>query len=58
MTVATTPKLRAQEWAQEDWLRQQSAPAYDAYRADPARGLSLEDVRASLGKRQQMMTYR
>lgn len=43
--------LGARERALEDWLRQQAAPAYDAYRADPSRGLSLEDVRASLGKR-------
>lgn len=42
--------LSARERALEDWLRQQAAPAYDAYRADPSRGLSLEDVRASLGK--------
>lgn len=43
--------LGARERALEDWLRQQAAPAYDAYRTDPSRGLSLEGVRASLGKR-------
>jgi hypothetical protein len=42
----------------EDWLRQQAAPAYDAYRADPSRGLSLEKVRGSIGKRQPVMPYR
>ena len=54
MTGATTPKLQtldARERALEDWLHQQAAPAYDAYRADPARGLSLEEVRDSIGKR-------
>jgi len=44
--------------ALEDWLHQQAAPAYDAYRADPSRGLSLEDVRGSIGKRQLGMPYR
>lgn len=43
--------LGAREHALEDWLRQQAAPAYDAFSADPSRGLSLEDVRASLGTR-------
>jgi antitoxin ParD1/3/4 len=43
--------LHARERAMEDWLRQRALPAYDAYRADPARGMSLEDARASIGKR-------
>ncbi len=43
--------LGARERALGDWLRQQAAPAHDAYRADPSRGLSLEEVRASIGKR-------
>jgi hypothetical protein len=30
----------------DDWLRTVALPAYDAYRADPSRGLSLEEVRA------------
>ncbi len=54
MKAATPPKLQAlgtREWALEDWLHQQAALAYDAYRADPSRGLSLEAVRASIGKR-------
>ena len=42
--------LGARERAMDDWLRQQAAPAYDAYRADPSRGLSLDNVRASVGK--------
>lgn len=54
MTGATPPKLNllgARERSLEDWLRQQAASAYDAYRADTLRGLSLEAVRASIGKR-------
>lgn len=43
--------LNARERALDDWLRQQALPAYDAYRADPSRGIALEDVRASIGKR-------
>lgn len=43
--------LNARERALDDWLRQTALPAYDAYRADPSRGLSLDAVRASIGKR-------
>ena len=42
--------LGARDRALDDWLRRQVAPAYDAYRADPSRGISLEDVRAGIGK--------
>ena len=42
--------LSARERAMDDWLRQKALPAYDAYRADPSRGMSLDDVRASIGK--------
>jgi antitoxin ParD1/3/4 len=42
--------LNARDRALDDWLRQQALPAYDAYRADPSRGMSLEQVRASIGK--------
>jgi hypothetical protein len=38
------------ERASDEWLRQQALPAYDAYRADPSRGIALEDVRASIGE--------
>ncbi len=54
VTGATIPKLQAlgaREWALEDWLHQQAALACGAYRADPSRGLALEAVRASIGKR-------
>jgi len=32
----------------ENWLRQEVAPAYDAMKANPSRGRSVEEVRASL----------
>jgi antitoxin ParD1/3/4 len=40
--------LQARDKAVESWLRQEVAPAYDALKADPARGRSIQDVRASL----------
>ncbi len=43
--------LNARESAMDDWLRNKALPAYDAYLADPSRGMALEDVRASIGKR-------
>jgi hypothetical protein len=43
--------LNARERAMDDWLRHKALPAYDAYLADPSRGMALEDVRASIGKR-------
>lgn len=43
--------LQARERAMEDWLRNVALPSYDAYRADPARGLSLDEVKAGLAKR-------
>ena len=43
--------LNARERAIDEWLRQQALPSYDAYRADPSKGLSLDEVRATAGKR-------
>jgi len=43
--------LNARERAVDDWLRQQALPSYDAYRADSSRGIPLEEVRATIGKR-------
>jgi len=40
--------LLARDKAVENWLRQEVAPAYDAMKADPSRGRSVADVRASL----------
>ena len=43
--------LTARERALDDWLRQQALPSYDAYHADPSRGVPLADVRTGIGKR-------
>lgn len=40
--------LQARDKAVENWLRGEVAPAYDAMKADPSRGRSVADVRASL----------
>lgn len=43
--------LGARERALNDWLTQQALPSYDAYRADPSKGIPLEEVRETIGKR-------
>ena len=43
--------LQARDRAVEQWLRNEVAPAYDAYKADPSRGIPLDDVRAGLAER-------
>ena len=40
--------LLARDRAVEDWLRETVAPAYDALRADPSRGVSASHVRSAL----------
>ena len=40
--------LQARDKAVENLLRQEVAPAYDAMKANPSRGRSVADVRASL----------
>jgi len=42
--------LLARDRAVEEWLRTSVAPAYDALKADPARGVSAAQVRSSLAK--------
>jgi Arc/MetJ-type ribon-helix-helix transcriptional regulator len=41
--------LLARDRAVESWLHEQVGPAYDALKADPARAVTIDDVRASLG---------
>lgn len=41
--------LMARDRAVDNWLHAQVLPAYDALKADPSRGLTLEQVRAQLG---------
>ncbi len=36
--------LQERDRAVEDWLRNQVAPAYDAMRADPSRGIPAQSV--------------
>ncbi|MDP3669687.1 MAG: type II toxin-antitoxin system ParD family antitoxin [Telluria sp.] len=40
--------LLARDRMVEAWLREQVVPAYDAIKADPSRGVSVDDVRARL----------
>ena len=40
--------LLARDRAVESWLHEQVGPAYDALKADPARAMTIDDVRASL----------
>lgn len=48
--------LQARDKAVENWLRQEVAPAYDAMKADPSRGRSVADVRASLAAEHERTT--
>lgn len=43
--------LQARDWAVEQWLRNEVVPAYDAYKADPSRGIPLDDVLPGLAAR-------
>ncbi len=40
--------LMARDRAVENWLRQEVAPAYDALKSDPARAVTVDQVRARL----------
>jgi len=42
--------LLARDRAVEDWLRNVIAPIYDAHKADPSRGVSIEEARARLAE--------
>lgn len=43
--------LQARDQPVERWLRNEVVPAYDAYCADPSRGIPLDDARAGLAAR-------
>jgi putative addiction module CopG family antidote len=43
--------LQARDRAIDQWLRNEVAPAYDALKADPSRGLSLEETRQAMAER-------
>ena len=40
--------MMARDRAVENWMRQEVGPAYDALKADPARAVSIDDVRTRL----------
>jgi antitoxin ParD1/3/4 len=40
--------LRARDRAVDQWLRGEVGPALDAYRADPSRGITLDELRADI----------
>lgn len=48
--------LLARDRAVENWLRQEVTPACDRMKADPARGRSAADVRASLAAEHERAT--
>jgi len=43
--------LQARDKAVEHWLRNEVVPAYEALKANPSRGGSLEEARAALAER-------
>jgi len=43
--------LQARDRALEKWIRDEVVPAYDAMKADPSRGIPIEEVRARLAEK-------
>jgi len=50
--------LQARDRAVDHWLRSEALPSYDAYKADPQSGLSLDEVKAGLAARHKRATER
>jgi antitoxin ParD1/3/4 len=50
--------LQARDKAVDQWLRNEVVPAYEAMKADPARGADLAEVRAALTERHAARTAR
>ena len=50
--------LQARDRAIDNWLRNEALPSYDAYKADPQRGVSLDDVKAGLAARHERVAKR
>jgi antitoxin ParD1/3/4 len=48
--------LMARDRAMESWLQNQVGPAYDAIKADPARAVTVAQVRASLASEHKKAT--
>jgi len=43
--------LQARDRLLEKWIRDEVVPAYDAMKADPSRGIPIEEVRARLAEK-------
>ena len=50
--------LMARDRAVENWLRQEVAPAYDALKSDPARAVTVDQVRARLAAEHRKVSAR
>ncbi|QTH22471.1 type II toxin-antitoxin system ParD family antitoxin [Rhizorhabdus wittichii] len=50
--------LQARDRAVEHWLSNEVVPAFDAYQADPSRGIPLDDVRVGLAERHERAAKR
>lgn len=50
--------LQARDRAIDNWLRNEALPSYYAYKADPQRGLSLDDVKVGLAARHERTAKR
>lgn len=49
LSLPSKQALMARERAVENWLHAQVLPAYDALKANPSRGLSVDQIRTRLG---------
>ncbi len=50
--------LMARDRVMENWLSQEVGPAYDALKADPARAVTIEQVRAILAAEHKKATVK
>lgn len=48
--------LMARDRAVENWLHQEVGPAYDALKANPARAISIDQVRSRLAAKHKKAT--
>ena len=48
--------LQSRDKALENWLLSEAVPSYDALKANPARGRTIADVRASLAAAHEIAT--
>jgi antitoxin ParD1/3/4 len=50
--------LQARDRAMDSWLRDVALPSYDAYKANPESGISLDQMRADIADRHDCDTKR